>query len=143
MEQHRVKTGTNSAFASKNDQTTAFTVSYNELRWLAGGGILLPDRCWSRNQPATNENTRPLRFRRRGCASGRRSGSTRTIRPSAKEFGLDVLCSDAGEHGVRIAVLPESKTLRVGKVNAPFELKQGEDLTLRVFLDKPGTLQCA
>ena len=56
--------------------------------------------------------------------------------PAAKEFGLDVLCDENGENGVRIAVLAESKTLRIGKVNAPFELKQGEDLTLRVFVDK-------
>ena len=56
--------------------------------------------------------------------------------PAAKEFGLDVLCDKNGENGVRVAVLPESKTLRVGKVNAPFELKPGEDLTLRVFIDK-------
>jgi sucrose-6-phosphate hydrolase SacC (GH32 family) len=56
--------------------------------------------------------------------------------PAAKEFGLDVLCDKNGENGVRVAVLAESKTLRVGKVNAPFELKNGEALTLRVFIDK-------
>ncbi len=37
---------------------------------------------------------------------------------------------------MRIAVVRESKTLKVGPVNAPFELKDGEDLTLRVFIDK-------
>ena len=36
----------------------------------------------------------------------------------------------------RVAVMAESKTLRVGNVNAPFALKKGEDLTLRVFIDK-------
>jgi sucrose-6-phosphate hydrolase SacC (GH32 family) len=56
--------------------------------------------------------------------------------PTAKESGLDVLCDKNGENGVRVAYLPASKTLRVGTVNAPFELKQGEDLTLRVFVDK-------
>jgi len=56
--------------------------------------------------------------------------------PSAKEFGLDVLCDKNGENGVRVAVMAESKTLRVGTVHAPFELKEGEDLTLRVFVDK-------
>ncbi len=56
--------------------------------------------------------------------------------PTAKEFGLDVLCDQNGENGLRIAVIAESKTLRVGKVNAPFELKKGEALTLRVFVDK-------
>jgi len=56
--------------------------------------------------------------------------------PAAKEFGLDVLCDKNGENGVRVAYIPESKTLRVGTVNAPFALKEGEDLTLRVFIDK-------
>jgi len=55
---------------------------------------------------------------------------------AAKEYGLDVLCDDTGENGVRVAYLPESKTLKVGKVNAPFELKPGEALALRVFIDK-------
>jgi sucrose-6-phosphate hydrolase SacC (GH32 family) len=56
--------------------------------------------------------------------------------PTAKESGLDVLCDKNGENGVRVAYLPASKTLRVGTVNAPFDLKQGEDLALRVFVDK-------
>jgi len=56
--------------------------------------------------------------------------------PAAKEFGLDVLCDKKGENGVRVAYLADSKTLRVGTVNAPFELKKGEDLTLRIFIDK-------
>ncbi|MBW8017774.1 MAG: hypothetical protein FVQ82_16495 [Planctomycetes bacterium] len=56
--------------------------------------------------------------------------------PTAKEFGLDVLCNVNGDDGMRIAVNLESKQLRVGRVTAPFNLKQGEDLTLRVFVDK-------
>ena len=56
--------------------------------------------------------------------------------PAAKEFGLDVLCDERGEKGLRVAILPESKTLRVGNVMPPFELKKGEDLVLRVFIDK-------
>ena len=56
--------------------------------------------------------------------------------PTSKEFGIDVLCDENGENGFRIAVIAESKRLRVGTVNAPFELKQGEDITLRVFIDK-------
>ena len=56
--------------------------------------------------------------------------------PTAKEFGLDVLCDKNGGNGVRVSVMPESKTLRVGPVNAPFELKAGEDLSLRIFIDK-------
>jgi beta-fructofuranosidase len=56
--------------------------------------------------------------------------------PTAKEFGLDVLCDKNGENGVRVAFLADSKKLQVGTVQAPFDLKQGEDLTLRVFIDK-------
>jgi beta-fructofuranosidase len=56
--------------------------------------------------------------------------------PTAKEIGMDVLCDQDGENGLRIAYVAESKTLRVGKVNAPFALKEGEDLSLRVFIDK-------
>lgn len=56
--------------------------------------------------------------------------------PAAKEFGVDVLCDKDGEKGMRIAVMARSKKLRVGRVHAPFELKEGEDLTLRVFIDK-------
>jgi len=56
--------------------------------------------------------------------------------PAAKEFGLDVLCDKDGENGLRIACLPESKILRVGTVTAPFDLKEGKDLSLRVFIDK-------
>jgi sucrose-6-phosphate hydrolase SacC (GH32 family) len=56
--------------------------------------------------------------------------------PVAKEFGLDVLCDKDGMNGLRIAVASESKLLKVGKVEAPFELKKDEDLVLRVFIDK-------
>ena len=56
--------------------------------------------------------------------------------PAAKEFGLDVLCDKNGENGVRVAYLADSKTLRVGTVSAPFELKKSDDLTLRIFIDK-------
>ena len=56
--------------------------------------------------------------------------------PAAKEFGIDVLCDKDGKNGLRIAVNAKSKTLKVGPVSAPFALKDGEDLTLRVFIDK-------
>lgn len=56
--------------------------------------------------------------------------------PASKEFGIDVLCDENGKDGMRISVCAESKTLRVGTVNAPFELKEGEDLILRVFIDR-------
>jgi beta-fructofuranosidase len=56
--------------------------------------------------------------------------------PTAAEFGLDVLCDPRGENGLRVAVAPGSKTLRVGHITSPFELKRGEDATLRIFVDK-------
>ena len=60
-----------------------------------------------------------------------------TITPGkAQEFGLDVLCTTTGEKGLRIAYEAETKTLRVGQTRAPFALKEGEELNLRVFIDK-------
>ncbi|KAB2641610.1 MAG: glycoside hydrolase family 32 protein [Verrucomicrobia bacterium] len=56
--------------------------------------------------------------------------------PAAKEVGLNVLCDNNGENGLKIAYVPETKLLQVGSVPAPFELKPGEDLSLRVFIDK-------
>ena len=74
--------------------------------------------------------------------------------PTAKEFGVDVLCDEDGQNGLRIAVIAENKTLKIGTgntpvvlcdrgcckldriIHSPFELKQGEDLTLRVFIDR-------
>lgn len=56
--------------------------------------------------------------------------------PLAKEFGIDVLCDKDGKNGLRITLNAKDKTLKVGPVIAPFALKDGEDLTLRVFIDK-------
>ena len=56
--------------------------------------------------------------------------------PASSEYGIDVMCDEKGENGFRIALNPEDETLKVGGVTAPFELKAGEKLTLRVFIDK-------
>ena len=56
--------------------------------------------------------------------------------PKAREFGFKVLCDQDGNGGFTIASGAASRTLDVGYVNPPFELKDGEDLTLRVFIDK-------
>ena len=56
--------------------------------------------------------------------------------PSAREFGVKVLCDKDGNNGFTISSAKGSKTLNVGYINPPFELKQGEDLTLRIFVDK-------
>ena len=56
--------------------------------------------------------------------------------PLPKEFGVNVLCDGDGNNGFTISSGNATKTLNVGYVNPPFELKKGEDLTLRVFIDK-------
>jgi len=56
--------------------------------------------------------------------------------PSAKEFGLKVLCDQDGSDGFTISSGKGSKNLNVGYIQPPFELEDGEDLTLRIFIDK-------
>ena len=56
--------------------------------------------------------------------------------PSAREFGVKVLCDKDGNNGFTIASDKGKKTLTVGYIDPPFELKEGEDLTLRIFIDK-------
>ena len=59
-----------------------------------------------------------------------------TIKPtSAKEYGVSVLCDKDGK-GFPVTFKPESKVLTMGEIKPPFELKKGEDLNLRIFLDK-------
>ena len=59
-----------------------------------------------------------------------------TIKPtSAKEYGVSVFCDKDGK-GFPITIKPESKVLAMGEIKPPFELKKGEDLNLRIFLDK-------
>ena len=60
-----------------------------------------------------------------------------TFQPgTAKAFGLEVYCDAAGKNGFPVTLEPAAKTLHVGAVAVPFELKAGESATLRVFLDK-------
>ena len=56
--------------------------------------------------------------------------------PSAREFGVKVLCDKDGNNGFTIASGKGRKNLSVGYIKPPFELKEGEDLTLRIFIDK-------
>jgi len=59
-----------------------------------------------------------------------------TIKPtSAKEYGVSVFCDKDGK-GFPVTIKPESKVLAMGKIKPPFELRKGEDLNLRIFLDK-------
>ena len=55
-----------------------------------------------------------------------------------KRFGLQLFC-DEGRAGLPIVFLPEYGRLRVGSTEAPFsvsELDEGEDLVLRIYIDK-------
>jgi beta-fructofuranosidase len=56
--------------------------------------------------------------------------------PTAQEFGVKVLCDEDGEKGLTISSGKGSKTLNVGYIQPPFALQEGEDLTLRIFVDK-------
>ena len=56
--------------------------------------------------------------------------------PAAREFGIRLLCGADGGNGFTISSGKGSKTLRVGYVHPPFELTDGEDLNLRIFIDK-------
>jgi sucrose-6-phosphate hydrolase SacC (GH32 family) len=55
---------------------------------------------------------------------------------TATEFGIEVHCDPEGHGGFPIIIEPAKKTLRVGKVEAPFELKAGARVELRIFVDK-------
>lgn len=58
------------------------------------------------------------------------------IRPTtAKAYGVSVFCGKDGK-GFPITINPERKVLEMGDIKPPFELKPGEPLTLRLFLDK-------
>lgn len=54
----------------------------------------------------------------------------------AAQFGIEVYCDEQGVNGLPIVVEPNRKTLQLGDTVAPFELHAGEDLELRVFIDK-------
>ena len=58
------------------------------------------------------------------------------ILPRPKEYGIKVLCDEEGNNGLNISSGKGSKTLNVGYIDPPFELQEGEDLTLRIFIDK-------
>ena len=56
--------------------------------------------------------------------------------PTAKEFGIKVLADQGGNNGFTIASGKGKKTLTVDYIKPPFELQDGEDLALRIFIDK-------
>lgn len=56
--------------------------------------------------------------------------------PLPESCGIDLLFDEHGNGGVRIVARSGHDSIQVGTSEAPFELKSGEDLTLRVFIDK-------
>ena len=50
-------------------------------------------------------------------------------------FAVDVFCDEDGKNGLRFNVNREKNLLEMGREKAPFELKKGESLTLRIFVD--------
>jgi len=56
--------------------------------------------------------------------------------PLPREFGLNILADEKGEEGLNIIAGTGKKILQIGDINPPFQLEPGEDLTLRVFIDK-------
>lgn len=56
--------------------------------------------------------------------------------PLPDEVGLHLLADADGKNGMSIIAGGKRKKLTVGATHPPFALKKGEDLTLRVFIDK-------
>jgi len=51
-------------------------------------------------------------------------------------FGIDVLCNELAKDCLNISISKEKNELIVGNVHAPFNLKDYENLNLRIFIDK-------
>ena len=56
--------------------------------------------------------------------------------PLPKEFGINMLGDESGNDELSIIFGAGQKELSIGNIKPPFELKAGEELTLRIFIDK-------
>jgi sucrose-6-phosphate hydrolase SacC (GH32 family) len=56
--------------------------------------------------------------------------------PLPDEFGISLLGDENGKKAMRITMGAGRNTLSVGTIHLPFELKNGEDLILRIYIDK-------
>jgi sucrose-6-phosphate hydrolase SacC (GH32 family) len=75
------------------------------------------------------------------CKLGRISGDAVELKvifraPLPKSFGLKLLGDENDNDALRIAAGSDRKTIGIGPIEPPFGLKDGEDLTLRIFIDK-------
>jgi sucrose-6-phosphate hydrolase SacC (GH32 family) len=149
----------------EGDSTSLFR-SRDLASWEYRGPFYQSDRRWTpesqdcacpdlRHHPRHRENLAvsgefPLDDVRGDCLE-----ISAVIEPGdAKEFGIKVRCSPRGEEQTVIVFSPEEKTLKIDlsksspgidytwgervvkEQAAPFELKRGEPLRLRVFLDR-------
>ena len=56
--------------------------------------------------------------------------------PLPQEFGVNLLANEKGNDGLDIVMGKDKNTIEFASINPPFELNEGEDLTLRIFIDK-------
>jgi sucrose-6-phosphate hydrolase SacC (GH32 family) len=56
--------------------------------------------------------------------------------PLPESCGLKLLGDENNKNALRIETGSKRKTIRLGSIEPPFELQEGEDLTLRIFIDK-------
>ena len=54
----------------------------------------------------------------------------------AQRYGVKILCDQDNQEGLDVVVNPEAKTLQIGATTAPLELKDGEEIQLRIFIDR-------
>lgn len=54
----------------------------------------------------------------------------------AKRYGVRLLCDKENDKGLDLVVEPGAKSIKLGSTIAPFELKRGEDIQLRIFVDR-------
>ena len=80
------------------------------------------------------ESAVPYRLK---CLAGDTIEIIATIkRGIATGYGMRLLANKENGAGIDLVVEPESKTIRLGSSVAPLELKPGEDIVLRVFIDR-------
>jgi beta-fructofuranosidase len=54
----------------------------------------------------------------------------------ASRYGVRLLCDKDNTKGLDLVVEPGAKSIKLGSTTAPFELKRGEDIQLRIFVDR-------
>jgi beta-fructofuranosidase len=56
--------------------------------------------------------------------------------PLPEDFGLSLLADDNGDEGLVISAGANKTTFSIGNIEPPLKLEDGEDLSLRIFIDK-------